>query len=39
VTPRNSDIGGYYIAFYVDDVKAAKDYLDSKGSGEPGVRP
>jgi catechol 2,3-dioxygenase-like lactoylglutathione lyase family enzyme len=31
VTPRNSDIGGYHIAFYVDDIKAAKDYLDSKG--------
>jgi catechol 2,3-dioxygenase-like lactoylglutathione lyase family enzyme len=30
-TPKNSDIGGYHIAFYVDDVKAAKDYLDAKG--------
>ncbi len=30
-TPKNSDIGGYHIAFYVDDVKAAKEYLDSKG--------
>jgi catechol 2,3-dioxygenase-like lactoylglutathione lyase family enzyme len=30
-TPRNSDIGGYHIAVYVDDIKAAKDYLDSKG--------
>ena len=30
-TPKNSDIGGYHIALYVDDVKAAKDYLDSKG--------
>jgi catechol 2,3-dioxygenase-like lactoylglutathione lyase family enzyme len=30
-TPRNSDIGGYHIALYVDDVKAAKDYLDGKG--------
>jgi catechol 2,3-dioxygenase-like lactoylglutathione lyase family enzyme len=30
-TPRNSDIGGYHIAFYVDDVAAAKAYLDSKG--------
>jgi catechol 2,3-dioxygenase-like lactoylglutathione lyase family enzyme len=29
--PKNSDIGGYHIAFYVDDIKAAKDYLDSKG--------
>src|ERR1700730_15238570 len=30
-TPRNSDIGGYHIAFYVDDIKAAKTYLDGKG--------
>lgn len=30
-TPRNSDIGGYHIALYVDDVQVAKDYLDSKG--------
>jgi len=30
-TPKNSDIGGYHIALYVDDVKAAKDYLDGKG--------
>ena len=29
--PRNSDIGGFHIALYVDDVKAAKDYLDGKG--------
>src|SRR5690349_5691131 len=27
MTPKNSDIGGYHIAFYVDDVKAAADYL------------
>ena len=31
MTPKNSDIGGYHIAFYVDDIKAAKTYLDSKG--------
>jgi catechol 2,3-dioxygenase-like lactoylglutathione lyase family enzyme len=31
MTPKNSDIGGYHIAFYVDDVAAAKAYLDSKG--------
>ena len=31
MTPKNSDIGGYHIAFYVDDVKAAKDFLDAKG--------
>jgi catechol 2,3-dioxygenase-like lactoylglutathione lyase family enzyme len=30
-TPKNSDIGGYHIAFYVDDVAAAKAYLDAKG--------
>jgi catechol 2,3-dioxygenase-like lactoylglutathione lyase family enzyme len=30
-TPKNSDIGGYHIAFYVDDVAAAKTYLEGKG--------
>ncbi len=30
-TPRNSDIGGYHVALYVDDVQVAKDYLVSKG--------
>lgn len=30
-TAKNSDIGGYHIALYVDDVKAAKAYLDGKG--------
>ena len=29
--PKNSDIGGFHIAFYVDDVAAAKAYLDAKG--------
>jgi catechol 2,3-dioxygenase-like lactoylglutathione lyase family enzyme len=29
--PKNSDIGGFHIALYVDDVKAAKAYLESKG--------
>jgi len=29
--PKNSDVGGYHIALYVDDIKAAKDCLDSKG--------
>lgn len=28
---KNSDIGAYHIAFYVDDVAAAKAYLDKKG--------
>ena len=27
MTPKNSDIGGYHIAFYVDDIKAAAEYL------------
>jgi len=31
MTPKNSDIGGYHVAFYVDDIKAAKTYLDGKG--------
>ena len=31
MTPKNSDVGGYHIAFYVDDIMAAKAYLDSKG--------
>jgi catechol 2,3-dioxygenase-like lactoylglutathione lyase family enzyme len=31
VQPKNSDVGGYHIAFYVDDIKAAKEYLDGKG--------
>ncbi|MBN9252045.1 MAG: glyoxalase [Mesorhizobium sp. 61-13] len=30
-TPKNSDIGGFHIALYVDDVAAAKTYLDGKG--------
>ncbi|WP_027165974.1 VOC family protein [Mesorhizobium sp. WSM3224] len=30
LTPKNSDIGGFHIAFYVDDVAAAKAYLDAK---------
>ncbi len=31
VQPKNSDIGGYHIAFYVDDIKTADQYLRSKG--------
>ena len=31
VQPKNSDVGGYHIAFYVDDIKAADAYLRSKG--------
>lgn len=29
--PKNSDIGGYHIAFYVDDIYEATEYLRSKG--------
>jgi glyoxylase I family protein len=25
--PRNSDVGGHHVAFYVDDLDAAVDYL------------
>jgi catechol 2,3-dioxygenase-like lactoylglutathione lyase family enzyme len=28
--PKNSDIGGYHIAFYVDDIQKAAAYLKSK---------
>lgn len=28
---KNSDIGGFHIALYVDDIAAAKAYLDGKG--------
>lgn len=31
VKPRNSDVGGYHIAFYVDDIAAAKAFLDAHG--------
>jgi catechol 2,3-dioxygenase-like lactoylglutathione lyase family enzyme len=31
VQPKNSDIGGYHIAIYVDDIRAADAYLKSKG--------
>jgi catechol 2,3-dioxygenase-like lactoylglutathione lyase family enzyme len=31
VQPKNSDIGGYHIAIYVDDIKSADAYLKSKG--------
>lgn len=29
--PRNSDVGGHHLAFYVDDMEAAVDYLKSRG--------
>ena len=31
VYPKNSDIGGYHVAFYVDDIDAAAEYLKAKG--------
>lgn len=39
--PRNCDVGGHHLAFYVDDFAMALDYLRSKGVtvlGEPIVR-
>jgi len=39
--PKNSDVGGHHLAFYVDDMDAAVEYLKSKGVrilGEPTVR-
>jgi catechol 2,3-dioxygenase-like lactoylglutathione lyase family enzyme len=39
--PKNSDVGGHHLAFYVDDIDAAVAYLKAKGvrvMGEPTVR-
>ena len=39
--PKNSDIGGHHLAFYVDDIDVAIKYLKDKGVrilGEPTVR-
>lgn len=39
--PKNSDIGGHHLAFYVDNMDAALAYLKDKGVrilGEPVVR-
>jgi len=39
--PRNSDIGGHHLAFYVDDIDAAVAYLKGQGVrvlGAPTVR-
>jgi len=39
--PKNSDIGGHHLAFYVDDFDAAVAYLAEKGVrllGKPTVR-
>lgn len=27
--PRNSDVGGHHLAFYVDDIEASYEYLKS----------
>ena len=38
--PKNSDLGGYHVAFYVDDMDKAVGYLKAKGVkflGEPTV--
>jgi catechol 2,3-dioxygenase-like lactoylglutathione lyase family enzyme len=29
--PKNSDVGGHHIAFYVDDIQAADAYLRARG--------
>ncbi|HEV2551418.1 MAG TPA: VOC family protein [Stellaceae bacterium] len=31
VLPKNSDVGGYHIAFYVDDINKAATYLQAHG--------
>ena len=39
--PRNTDVGGHHLAFYVDDFNAALEHLKSNGVriiGEPVVR-
>ncbi len=39
--PKNSDIGGHHLAFYVDDFDAALAYIEEQGLtvlGEPVVR-
>jgi catechol 2,3-dioxygenase-like lactoylglutathione lyase family enzyme len=39
--PKNSDVGGHHLAFYVDDFDAALEYLRANGVrilGEPTVR-
>lgn len=39
--PRNSDVGGHHLAFYVDDMAAALEHLRKHGVrilGEPTVR-
>lgn len=41
IQPRNSDVGGHHLAFYVDDIDAAVAYLKTRGVrvlGKPTVR-
>jgi catechol 2,3-dioxygenase-like lactoylglutathione lyase family enzyme len=41
VQPKNSDVGGHHLAFYVDDMDAAVAFLKGKGVrflGEPTLR-
>ena len=41
IQPKNSDVGGHHLAFYVDDFDAAVAYLSSKNIrllGKPTVR-
>ncbi len=41
VQPRNSDVGGHHLAFYVDDIDSAVEYLrmhDVRVLGDPVVR-
>ena len=41
VGPKNSDVGGFHLAFYVDDLEAAIQYLKGKNVrllGEPTLR-
>jgi catechol 2,3-dioxygenase-like lactoylglutathione lyase family enzyme len=41
IQPKNSDVGGHHLAFYVDDFDAAVAYLSEKGVrllGTPTVR-
>ena len=33
--PRNSDLGGHHLAFYVDDMDAAVAYLREQGRARP----
>jgi catechol 2,3-dioxygenase-like lactoylglutathione lyase family enzyme len=41
VPPRNSDVGGFHLAFYVEDLTTAVEYLKQNGVqvlGEPTLR-